>query len=107
MTRGPLRETPSIDWYSARVSHGAQPGRHGGYDQHLCAVQALVTLHGLHGLAVLCKLASPALYNPFSGYRDWLSIILLNSFNLAVACRSVAGTDPWSHGFGVHLMATL
>ena len=52
--------------------------------------QALVTLHGLHGLAVFCKLLSPALYNPFSGFRDWSSIILLNSFNLAVACRSDA-----------------
>ena len=50
-------------------------------------VQALICLHGLHGLAVLCKLLSPALYNPFSGYRDWMSIILLNSFNLALACR--------------------
>ena len=50
-------------------------------------VQALVTLHGLHGLAVFCKLLSPALYNPLTGYQDWLSIILLNSFNLAVACR--------------------
>ena len=53
----------------------------------LDCVQALVTLHGLHGLAVFCKLLSPALYNPLTGYQDWLSIILLNSFNLAVACR--------------------
>ena len=50
-------------------------------------LQALMTLHGLHGLAVLCKLLSPTLYNPLTGYQDWLSIILLNSFNLAIACR--------------------
>ena len=58
-----------------------------------------MTLHGLHGLAVFCKLLSPALYNPFSGYGDWMSIILLNSFNLAVACRCCcAAAAPCVHG---------
>ena len=68
----------------------------------LDCVQALVTLHGLHGLAVFCKLLSPALYNPLTGYQDWLSIILLNSFNLAVACRFACVKNHALHVIRIH-----
>ena len=54
---------------------------------HFCVVQALGSLHALHALAVLCKALSPSLYNPVAGRSGMTSIVLLNSFNLAIACR--------------------
>lgn len=56
-------------------------------DRECNGVQVLGLLHAVHSAAVMCQLLSPALYNPIAGKHGMTSICLLNSFNLAIACR--------------------
>lgn len=48
-------------------------------------VQILGALHAIHAVAVFFKLMSPALYS--TARRSMYTLIILNSLNLAVACR--------------------
>lgn len=66
--------------------------------------QVLVALHSAHGVAVALKLMQPTLYNPFAKNKELYSIILLNSWNIAVACR--LAPDVQSHSCGALLYLT-
>ena len=50
-------------------------------------LQILGALHAIHAVAVFFKLMSPALYSPGVGRRNMYTLVILNSLNLAVACR--------------------
>lgn len=50
-------------------------------------LQILGALHAIHAVAVFFKLMSPALYS--TGRRSMYTLVILNSLNLAVACRCV------------------
>lgn len=49
--------------------------------------QVLATLHALHWLCVSLRVLRPRLHVDGGGLASATSIILLNSMNLAVACR--------------------
>lgn len=51
------------------------------------SLQILGALHAVHAVAVFFKLMSPALYSPGAGRRGMYTLVILNSLNLAVACR--------------------
>ena len=57
--------------------------------QHCLPLQILGALHAIHAVAVFFKLMSPALYSPGAGRRGrgMYTLVILNSLNLAVACR--------------------
>ncbi|KAK9809330.1 hypothetical protein WJX73_005806 [Symbiochloris irregularis] len=57
----------------------------------LVSVVALGSLHALHAVAVMSKALSPSLYNPLAGRHAMTSLVLLNSFNLAIACSTYYG----------------
>ena len=57
--------------------------------------QALGALHVVHALAVLFKLVHPCLYSRHAGFKEMLSVVLLNSTSLAVACRSLPSSMIW------------
>ena len=88
-----LIELPSLDWPCCAVSL-----------QEICVnlvplqtcltqqgllLQILGALHAIHAVAVFFKLMSPALYSPGAGRRGrgMYTLVILNSLNLAVACR--------------------
>ena len=56
---------------------------------HWCtfSMQILTVVHALHALFVFFKIMAPSLYNPSYRAHEMWSIVLLNSFNLAMACR--------------------
>ena len=57
--------------------------------EHCVLLQILGALHAIHAVAVFFKLMSPALYSPGAGRRGrgMYTLVILNSLNLAVACR--------------------
>jgi len=44
-------------------------------------------VHAVHAIAVFFKLMAPSLYHPSYRAHEMWSIVALNSFNLAMACR--------------------
>ena len=52
-------------------------------------LQILGALHAIHAVAVFFKLMSPALYSPGADRKGMYTLVILNSLNLAVACRYV------------------
>ncbi len=50
-------------------------------------MQVLSVVHAIHAVAVFFKLMAPSLYHPSYKVNEMLSIVVLNSFNLAMACR--------------------
>ena len=50
-------------------------------------VQVLSVVHAIHASAVFFKLMAPSLYHPSYRAHEMWSIVVLNSFNLAMACR--------------------
>ena len=54
--------------------------------KHAVYLQILGALHTIHAVAVFFKFMSPALYSPGVGRK--YTLVILNSLNLAVACRS-------------------
>ena len=46
-------------------------------------------VHAIHAVAVFFKLMAPSLYHPSYKVNEMWSIVVLNSFNLAMACRYV------------------
>lgn len=51
----------------------------------LCTLGAL---HALYGMLVTLRLLDPKLYSPMAGPREVWSIVVMNSFNLAVVCST-------------------
>ncbi|KAK9862826.1 hypothetical protein WJX84_007158 [Apatococcus fuscideae] len=54
----------------------------------LLSLSSLAALHGLHSLAAMSKLITPRLLLPDAKHRQMVSVILLNSLSLAVACST-------------------
>ena len=54
---------------------------------HAACAQVLGIIHALHAVAVFFKVMAPSLYHPSYRAREMWSIVTLNSFNLAIACR--------------------
>ncbi len=50
-------------------------------------MQVLSVVHAIHAVAVFFKLMAPSLYHPSYKVNEMWSIVVLNSFNLAMACR--------------------
>lgn len=50
-------------------------------------MQVLSVVHAIHAVAVFFKLMAPSLYHPSYRPHEMWSIVVLNSFNLAMACR--------------------
>lgn len=66
----------------------------------LHSLQVLGIIHAIHAVAVFLKVMAPSLYHPRYKAHEMWSIVVLNSFSLAIACRSagpaVAITSkPW------------
>ncbi|KAL4423131.1 hypothetical protein ABPG77_004814 [Micractinium sp. CCAP 211/92] len=56
-----------------------------------CFLGSLCTLgmlHALYGMLVTLRLLDPKLYSPMAGPREVWSIVVMNSFNLAVVCST-------------------
>ena len=56
-------------------------------------MQVLGVVHAVHAIAVFFKLMAPSLYHPSYRAHEMWSIVALNSFNLAMACRYTASID--------------
>ena len=54
---------------------------------HAHCLQILGALHAIHAVAVFFKVMSPALYSPGVSRTPMYTLVILNSLNLAVACR--------------------
>ncbi|KAK9823894.1 hypothetical protein WJX72_006230 [[Myrmecia] bisecta] len=71
----------------------------------LLSLVALTVMHGLYALGAFLKVLTPSLYNPTAGRTELLSIVFLNSMNLAVACSTYysfcgnagGGGQAWSN----------
>ena len=53
-------------------------------------MQVVSIIHAIHAVAVFFKLMAPSLYHPSYRAQEMWSIVVLNSFNLAMACRCFA-----------------
>lgn len=62
---------------------------HSHLTEQCVLLQILGALHAIHAVAVFFKMMSPALYSPGAGRRGrgMYTLVILNSLNLAVACR--------------------